>query len=673
MQRITKICLQNFRAFGDEEPAVIALEKGENLLVYGENGSGKTSLYSALLSFLESAATPTARFVANLYVQKDANGVDITPGYVRVSFAYAPVLANALTTTYQFGPAPLATDVAATDGVGFLLKANQSRGFLSYREIVRTYLSTDVRDENLLRDNNTQLQKKRTKRAESLFQLLVETLLAHHQLKIAQRTVREELAELYDFINRKTNSRMFKEANARLANPFDGNSAENDFVDLIKGIEGEVNRYLRDYFANSLQLEFTVFVRRKSSENWNRDLQTELQVKVYLGGQLFVEDYTDFLNEARLSALAVCFYLAAVRAQVEPNIQPEDFKFLFLDDIFIGLDTNNRLPLLNLLHKEFAKHHYQIFLTTYDREWFNLAANWFAKKPSDHAWKQLEMYEGELDPSENNAGSGPFRPVLVSTEGDFEKAAKYFKASEYPAAGNYLRKALEKVTDKLAPYKSGDYDGDATHKGNSVDARFKRLKELRAACEVPLPADLVDDILLYQQLVSHPSSHYNTTHTLYRAELETMFNLVKKLRAEKVYRRIRLLAAGEILRYEASDLATYGNYWSECQLVEDLWVVLAEGQAPKLLDCKTRTLRWEWNGIANAKNKDGAMYSPEEVEKHCSKVGPLTSQPKTIAYALRISASDVDVLRDFKVVGLSVSEVLDKRQTGFPTTAQEAL
>jgi ABC-type uncharacterized transport system ATPase subunit len=43
------------------------------------------------------------------------------------------------------------------------------------------------------------------------------------------------------------------------------------------------------------------------------------------------------------------------------------YKILFLDDIFIGLDIANRLPLLNILDEHFPE--YQIFLTTYDKPW----------------------------------------------------------------------------------------------------------------------------------------------------------------------------------------------------------------------------------------------------------------------------------------------------------------
>ena len=53
--RITEIELKNFRAF--PRTYHIDLHKaGKNLIVYGENGSGKSSLYLALKFFLESGA-----------------------------------------------------------------------------------------------------------------------------------------------------------------------------------------------------------------------------------------------------------------------------------------------------------------------------------------------------------------------------------------------------------------------------------------------------------------------------------------------------------------------------------------------------------------------------------------------------------------------------------------
>ena len=51
--RITEIEIKNFKAFYGTY-RIDLRKSGKNLLVYGENGSGKSSLYFALKLFLES-------------------------------------------------------------------------------------------------------------------------------------------------------------------------------------------------------------------------------------------------------------------------------------------------------------------------------------------------------------------------------------------------------------------------------------------------------------------------------------------------------------------------------------------------------------------------------------------------------------------------------------------
>ena len=54
MSAISKIKLHNFKAFfTGSEPEEIDLE-GKNLLLYGENGSGKSSIYWALYTLFQS-------------------------------------------------------------------------------------------------------------------------------------------------------------------------------------------------------------------------------------------------------------------------------------------------------------------------------------------------------------------------------------------------------------------------------------------------------------------------------------------------------------------------------------------------------------------------------------------------------------------------------------------
>ena len=52
-----------------------------------------------------------------------------------------------------------------------------------------------------------------------------------------------------------------------------------------------------------------------------------------------------FLNEARLSALALAIYLAG-RQVCADTLQADTPRLMVLDDVLIGLDQSNRLPVL---------------------------------------------------------------------------------------------------------------------------------------------------------------------------------------------------------------------------------------------------------------------------------------------------------------------------------------
>ena len=82
--KITKIEIKNFRAFRGVYQIDLA-KAGKNLLVYGENGSGKSSLYLALKSFLESSEDNSIIFenYQNIFATEDA-------GYIKLHLRAAP-------------------------------------------------------------------------------------------------------------------------------------------------------------------------------------------------------------------------------------------------------------------------------------------------------------------------------------------------------------------------------------------------------------------------------------------------------------------------------------------------------------------------------------------------------------------------------------------------------
>ena len=109
-----------------------------------------------------------------------------------------------------------------------------------------------------------------------------------------------------------------------------------------------INRVLQKLYPE-MEIQFA---RRNITVNeWGRiDQFPVINLQVSENGNSIDAHNPHFaLNEAKLSAIAISIFLGAIIKQspFSPNLKP-----LFLDDILIGLDNENRLKLLNLLKEK---------------------------------------------------------------------------------------------------------------------------------------------------------------------------------------------------------------------------------------------------------------------------------------------------------------------------------
>ena len=146
--RITDIEIKNFKAFYGIYR--IGLDEiGKNLLVYGENGSGKSSLYFALKLCLESSDNPSHRF------ENDQNIFITDAGYVKLCFdANQEIKKN----TYKWSEGVIEAEDKLISNI---TEASKTKGFLDYKSLLETHY--------LHRESNTV----------NVFNLLVKTLLAN--------------------------------------------------------------------------------------------------------------------------------------------------------------------------------------------------------------------------------------------------------------------------------------------------------------------------------------------------------------------------------------------------------------------------------------------------------------------------------------------------------------
>lgn len=562
MKKISKIELENSRAYFDRQ--VFSLEKGENLLLYGENGSGKTSLYKSLRDFIQSFYAPVD-FTPNRY--KDEGDL----GEVVLSIGDYDEANQSIDNVVEYRLARGVDNTRVAD-TAFMKSLALTRGFLNYRDLLKVYLY-DEKDPNL-------------------FKFFVEQLLANH-IPVGQGR-RTEIKEEWQRIN----NLLFKVHDRRTRDHRRGLNLLEDFEDVLRSVLDnlfeEVNRYLAEYF-DSLQLSISYDLKPMTflyhNWKWQWEIIQDLKLKIELGNAQ-VDDYTEGLNEARLSAVAICLYLAALH--LHPG---QDLRLMFLDDIFIGIDSANRWPILEILEKEFRE--FQIVIATYDRSWYCLARNFLLKHAPDR-WKFVNLF---TLPKEVN-GKKLFVPVLTNGVSSFDKAKEYLHGQrpiDLPAAANYFRKALEElISEKNLPKELFINNAFTMIPGFKLTQRAEALGKLFAA--IGEDTKYIFDIESYLHPLIHPLSHYEEEAQVYRGELiaveEAIVGLTAQISAFK--KKCRLLAGKKndlCIQYNTADGTYKSKYF--VRLDDNLWLYKDAAGNAKLTACKCKTIlmEGELNGV----------------------------------------------------------------------------
>jgi hypothetical protein len=424
-------------------------------------------------------------------------------------------------------PAGFALD---DDTRALLLTANRYKGVLDYRNLLRTYLIDTLRL--------------------NLFKLLVEQVFARTKNPETKRLLGLEWEEM----NQKRQKLPSKRADYGARRKFDDELRQfsKGLKSVLDQTEANVNRLVQR-FDPLMRVVFQskpVKLTEKNVYSGN-----SIGLEVYYGDAL-IEQHHEFFNEARLSALAISIYLASFLYHTNEEEYQNAFKLLLLDDVFIGMDMGNRLPLLEILQEDFRD--YQIVMTTYDKPWFEVAKYHLGK--SD--WKFMEFYiDAETD------AARPRTKVLEPDNDSYRaKAWHYFCAKDYAACANYQRKAFEELVKDLLPDSlqyAFDEDG-GLNRDLKLATYFDRLMNFLRG--LGLNTAPFDAYTLYSKIVLNPLSHDHAGLQIYRSEVKAVFGI---LDAFDGIQKLVVMKKGQPLLFSFQDDAgAWHNY--KLQLIDDL-------------------------------------------------------------------------------------------------------
>ena len=479
--KIHTIEITNYKAFLGTYKINVG---GKNLFIYGENGSGKSSLYYALKDFFQaSIENIDLTELENIFVTDDKKSK------VRIKVTFRPdSQGRKRKKTYQFSAS--GNDTRA-EGDTSIRDGNRLKSFLTYKHLMDIH--------HLKKEDSI-----------NLFNLLVKGVLRHFKYSLTGGKELGELwAEVEYFIKRKRSvqynirkKRKDVDSAIKAFNEAFGELFKKDSPEYILKYALPILRK----FNHNIEIELH-FPQVRPSKDYTQVENARVDIAVKFGGKT-VEKPHLFLNEARLSAIAISIYLGLIKRH--PQAIP--CKILFLDDIFIGLDIGNRMPLLKILESEFSD--YQIFITTYDKPWFEYARGFLDK----HSWKTLEFYA-------QTSKEGYDIPVIFDDQDLISKAKRHLENGDYKAAAVYTRSAFEKAIQKYCEKKKKKVVYKSKLKRYNAEDFWEVVKE-------DLSDETVSAVKEYRALVLNPFSHYNTESHEIGAEIRAAIEVIEKLTDE---------------------------------------------------------------------------------------------------------------------------------------------
>ena len=519
MATISKIEIEGFKAF----PKYFSLDFGDkNLLMYGENGSGKSSIYYALHALLQSVYKDDkgAKYFKTIEDSSTGEGSFVSDENLVNIYRYEDVKKNVfqpyIKITLDNG------NVWKLDRGGL-----QSANGDDYREIRILNTTTTFINHSYI----SRFHSARNSEKIDLWNVFIKDILPF----CAKSDEDKSLADVYyDIIAERPKGKAEIDNLKKRIQSFN--------VRLYNDVIGEINKKTTDtynqYFKNEGDPELVVTLRYfAENDETNNPLHEEyyLAFDKFHGSQyslryprIGIDVVSDsqpiykpqsFFNEAKLTAIALSVRFALLNLD-----KPLDGRFLALDDMLISLDMSNRSKVVDFLLKISDK--YKIYLFTHDRAFFEhckerISYSNRAKGLSQcEGWLFKELYNNE-NPQDN--------PKELDSSSDVARAMKHYKDFDYPASANYLRKAVESLVREVFPPKMERQEDGLKHE------KLRNILEVSFAFFQTIPGiDLSDmgRLIGNLNLLLNPLSHKSTETDVYKSEIKELFVILEKLRKQ---------------------------------------------------------------------------------------------------------------------------------------------
>ncbi|MFA6195941.1 MAG: ATP-binding protein [Sulfurimonas sp.] len=537
MYKIHSLNIKSFKFFKDINPLKF---NNKNILIYGENGSGKSSIYWALYTFFQSGlkrddaeikkyfiqsteANPNKYSLVNIYENNDENS--------KIELILKDENSSNPDKVFRISKENINTNKDDS----LIEKGCYSGDFINYKYIFRFF--------DFLHNEEI-----------NLFKLFEYEIL--HFINKDGENLSDLWKEIIDLKNRNPGPIRDREEFSRLTSKLA--SFNRILTTVINQINQPSNEYLIKFNYEGLKLKLKVVDGKytKQKKFIRPIIDFSISFKKDLQNNLPIHRSQSYFNEARLTAIALSVRFAVTKIK----LQESDLKVLVLDDLLVSLDMSNRELVLDLLINDDSFRDFQIIMLTHDKSFYEKSKRYFNFKKQGQ-WKYFEMY---LDRDEIEK---PYIKDLEEYNTYADIAKQHFDNKDYPASANYLRKEVEKRFDEFLELDSLDKKiflsklkenyfkiiefGRDLESLKSILVNFQHCSRMPSDIQVEKCSlfasqinSAIDQFKEYQihvldveefeslhfvlKDILHPQSHNDLTRPLYKLELEKAIEIVRE-------------------------------------------------------------------------------------------------------------------------------------------------
>ena len=527
MSKIKSIQLNNFKFFRDSKPLIL---DGKHLLLYGENGSGKSSVFWGLYTLLEAAYkqpnevksyfNSSDTSLVNIFANKQTDpgiGIEHYDSYVTIETDNEKTFKASLLDTTICGNNDAKESRKAMD----FLNYQSLFAFQHFKNSENVDLS-DVFDYYILPYVTFSPIRVNGKEISNAGEMWKE--YQNGPTKVGGNIKKNNKNEFQSFESH------FKSEFQKLIDFINQNS-----YDIIKELGYDIN-FTLSYTLPSSYIGYKIYDYQK--------YKIILTIDSYNGKSIPINRPQTFLNEAKLTALALSIRLCVLKYRTN-TLATDALQVLVLDDIMISLDMSNREMLSELLLKNGGyADKYQLLFFTHDRNLFQFIDRRIGQLNNKSNWKEIGIYIGK-------DSHGIEYPVIVDEEADsYSKAQKFKDAFDYETASIYIRKTLEQILKNLLPPEILKSDPDTFVSLQSMWGKFKQIYN-------PIAPNIMSLFENSKLLILNPAAHL-LSKPIYKRELDRAFMLVDELKKiPSKYKEIILIEKGAKVEYKSTSTPQY--------------------------------------------------------------------------------------------------------------------